>query len=95
MDMAFPQVLLLGILVGLVVVLDQRVVVRVTMGRRQMLPGGPVLLVVDQVRMLVLVHDRLVLMHGHGSLLEPDGPILSSRWVEGKRRWTPSLADPS
>jgi len=67
-DVALPQVFPLRILVGLVIVVDGRVVVLVTVGRLEVLPGLPMPLVVDNVRVLVLMQQLLVSMCHDSSL---------------------------
>lgn len=95
--MALPLVLLLGILLSLVIMLHGRVVVLVTVDRRQVLPGGPVSLVVDHVRVRMRMNHRFVLMYRHDSFwIEPirlggtssraEGPVQSRTHADAMAR---------
>jgi hypothetical protein len=64
-DVCFALMLAFRILVGLVVVLDGRVVVLVVVRRRQVTPVLAVGQVVDHVKVGVSVDDALVAMVGH------------------------------
>jgi hypothetical protein len=64
-DVRLALMLAFGVLVGLVVVLDGRVVVLVVVRRRQVAPLLAVGQVVDHVMVVVPVDDALVAMVGH------------------------------
>ena len=64
-DVSLTPVLCLRILMALVVVVHGGVIVPVTVGRRHVLPAGAVSLVVDDVRVLVVVHELLMVVGHH------------------------------
>jgi hypothetical protein len=64
-DVGLAQVLCFRVLVRLVVMLHGSVAVRVVVSAHHVFPGRPVPQIVDDVSMLVAVHEGIVVMHRH------------------------------
>jgi hypothetical protein len=90
-DVRFAPMLAFGILVGLVVMLDGRVVVLVVVRRGQVAPVLAVGPVVDHVMVGVPVDDVLVAMVSHDASFDRVRGPGSSTWASG----TTGLVQPS
>jgi len=67
MDVGFAQMLGLGILVGLVLMVDCGMAVLVIVSTHHVLPVRPVTKVVNDVSVLMAMHGGIVMMHRHCS----------------------------
>jgi len=66
-DVGFPQMLDLGILVRLVLMVDCGMAVLVIVSAHHVLPVRPVTLVVNDVSVLMAMHGGVMMMHCHCS----------------------------
>ena len=67
MDVGFAQMLGLRVLVRLVLMVDRGMAVLVIVSDRHVLPVRPVTLVMNDVSVLMAMHDGLMMMHHHSS----------------------------